>query len=183
VKKLSISLTTVLALAALLYLPAGADDDLTATITPLVLSVEVSPSSIAYGTLPLSNNDIDRRLAMSQTITADNLGSDAKFVIRGSDATTLTQDHANWTLDCSSDTTGIVGQDQFVHRFKVGSQPDFNQSGAHTLCSTANGGSKELSPNVISGTDVEFTLQLAMPIGSTGQSQRSTTVTVIAVAP
>ena len=182
-KKLLISLPLVISLAALLYLPAGADDTVTASVTPLVLSVEVNPGTVDYGTLSMSNDNIDRTVLSSVTITAENAGSNAKFMIRGSDAVSPDPGNTDWALNCDSDVTGTVGSNQFVHRFKLGNQPSFDEPGAHTLCSDENGGSKELSPLIMAGVNTEFTLQIAMPTDTTGTAQRSTTVTVIASAP
>ena len=176
-KKLLISLPLVISLAALLYLPAGADDTVTASVTPLFLSAEiVGNSTIAYGPLPLSLMDDTRTQAESETITVKNASSvQADLMIRGSDATNAAD--APWILDCLDSGTdrGTVGDKRFAHRF--GLDP-FDDAFGKALCSNVD---KMLALDVPVQTSVDFDLQMNMPTSSDGYGQRTTTVTIIAV--
>ena len=169
-------------LAMGLTMPIGADNSITTTVTPLVLSVSVDQTSVQYGSLPLSPDNIDRSVGLSQVINATNHSSvTANLQIKGSDATPTDGNDSTWTLDCSPATTGTVGTDQYVHRFALGGSYDFVSNGK-AMCPVAY-------TALASGLEangagmIDFKLQMNMPIASDGYSQRSSTVTVIAVAP
>jgi hypothetical protein len=175
--KLPITAILVTTLGTLLYLPAGADgDQVTADVTPLVLSVQMTgPTAINYGALPLSIADDTRTQAISPTLSVKNTGSvQADLMIHGSDATNGID--TDWLLDCSDSTRGVVGSNQFAHRFETGSLSDAT---AQALCS---GSDKLLTANVAVGGETQFELQMNMPTASTGYGLRTTSVTVVAVS-
>lgn len=175
-KRLLLSLLAVCALGFALLLPATADNhQVDAVVTPLVLAVNVSPTSIDYGALALSTDDNTRTQAVSETITATNAGSvNADLNIRGSDAVDPNAVDPAWTLDCSDATRGVVGANQFAHRFKV---LPFDDATAQALCSDSD---NTLAPGVAPEGTTQFALQMNMPTDTTGFSQRSTTVTIVA---
>ncbi len=147
-----------------------------------MIAVNVSSSQIDYGNLELSPADNDRMHAESEAITATNVGNvPIDMTIYGSNATPANGDDEIWTLDCSS-ATGVVGDNQFVHRFSKATGPVWNSSDSNTLCPSSSQ-AKSLASNLLAGTGaVDFRLRLDMPTSSTGYSQRSTTVTIVAAA-
>ena len=166
------------AIAVALTMPIGAEDNITTTVTPLVLSVNVTPGSFDYGELEFSQDNSTRSKASSDSFTVMNTGSVASDIeIRGSDATPEVITETTWEMDCSPAGQGTVAANQFVHRFAFGDSPDFGGGGA-ALCDEAN---KVLATDVIVGGSFGFGLEMNMPTSSTGLSERSTTVTVIAV--
>jgi hypothetical protein len=178
VKKLVLSLAAVVLLGIALLMPAIADDEVDATVTPLVLAVNVNPTSIDYGALAPSPANDDRTQAVSEILTATNAGSVAvDLMIRGSDAVPTVDTEATWTLDCSPADRGTVSADQFAHRYRV---TPFDDATAQALCS---GSDKTLASGVAPLGTSDFVLQMNMPTSTTGFSLRTTTVTVIAVEP
>jgi hypothetical protein len=59
VKKLFVTVTTVLSLAALLYLPAGADDEseVEVLVTPKVIAISVDETQLDYGSREVGTID------------------------------------------------------------------------------------------------------------------------------
>ena len=153
---------------------AGTEEPISATVTPKLVSVSVSPTTVNYGTLALSTSDGSRTTALSGTFTATNGGNVTEtFNIKGTDATGGT----TWTLDYSPANTGTVGNDQYVHRYDEGASFIGGEAAAlSTSYLTLKAGVAAL------GT-ADFVLQMNMPTGTTGYGQRSSTVTVQAVAP
>jgi len=170
-KKIIVGIS-VFALLAFAF-PVGADDTavVSATVTPQNISVSVSPTSVDYGTLPLSTTDLNRSMAESVVITASNNGNVTEdFNIRGSNST-------DWTLSSSPDATGTVGTDQFAHRFDAGST--FVNAEAAALDSVTY---KSLSVDIVQSGNQDFVLQMNMPTSSSVTTQQSTDVTVQATA-
>ncbi|HEX5369594.1 MAG TPA: hypothetical protein VFY10_09295 [Dehalococcoidia bacterium] len=178
-KKTVLLLAFLAAIAGVLTLPALADSNtVSVSVTPMVVAVNVSPTSIDYGTLALSAADDSRMTAVSGNVAVKNTGSvAADFKIRGSDATPLNPNDATWTLDCSS-STGLVGLNRYVHRFSTSNPADF-VGGGNTLCSDKD---TMLSANIPVVGETDVTFQMNMPTDSTGYSARSSTVTVVVSA-
>jgi len=176
-KKLWAALGTA-ALLASAAIPALAADTgvVTATVTPQLISVSVSPGSVAYGTLALSVNDGSRTTKESGTITATNDGNvTEKFNIKGSDAT---GGSTPWTLSDTPADTGTVAANQYVHDFSQ--TVPFDETTDKSLNSVTY---KELAASVAVGANDTSELQMNMPTSSTDASaQKSTTVTVQATA-
>jgi len=165
-------------IAAALTMPIGADDEIVTTVTPLVLSVNVTPGSFDYEELEFSQDDSTRSKAESDIFTVTNTGSVSSDIeVRGSDATPEVLTEATWEMDCSPAGLGTVAANQFVHRFAFGDSPNFSGGGT-ALCDDSN---KNLATDVIVGGSFGFGLEMNMPTSSTGLSERSTTVTVIAI--
>lgn len=147
----------------------------TATVTPGVVSVTVSPPSVAYGTLPLSTSNSSRSTALSETITATNVGTvPAQLNISGSNAT---GGGTPWALNSSPSDTGTVSADQFVHRFDADATFDTGTAKALSISY------QTLAASVGAGGTQNLVLQMNMPTASTDSVTKSTTVTVQAVAP
>jgi hypothetical protein len=162
-------------------MPIGADDSISVIVTPLVLSVTADVETVNYGTLPYSTDNSSRSTEESPLITVTNNGSVASHIeLRGANATAQVGGQDNWTLSCDPSGLGVVAQNQFVHKFGAGNVGDWNAGGIATLCSDST---KRLASNVIPTRNADFTLQFAMPTGTNGFGPRSSSVTVIAVAP
>ena len=143
------------------------------TVTPGIISVNLSTLTVNYGVLALSTSDTVRSVAESATITATNNGNMiSDFTVKGSNTTGGTNP---WTISSDPADYGAVNSDQFAHRFDEGST--FVTGEAAALSSSAY---KTLEDDVaISGT-VNFILQMNMPTSSTDTSNtKSTIVTVL----
>ena len=165
-----------LAIMSLSLAAIGAESSqvISATVTPGVVSVILSTPSVAYGTLPLSTSNDIRSTALSSAITATNNGTVTEALnIRGTDTTNGT----TWTLNSSPATTGTVGANQFAHRFDADASFD---TGTAKALSTSN---QTLAASVAASGTQAFVLQMNMPTSSTDSVEKTTTVTVQAVAP
>lgn len=178
-RKPLLSLVLFAALGGALSLPVFADSNtVNVSVTPMVVAVNVNPTSIDYGTLALSTADDSRSKAVSGQIAVTNTGSvAADYKIRGSNATPSVGTEATWTLNCTG-TTGVVDVNQYVHRFTTMGASDFDIGGGNTLCPT----DKTLATNQNTNGELDVTFQMNMPTGSTGYSSRSSTITVVASA-
>ena len=167
-------------MAVALTMPIGADDSISVSVTPLVLSVSADVDTVNYGTLAYSTDNSSRSTEESPLITVTNNGSVASHIdLRGANATAQVNGQDNWTLSCDPNGLGTVAMNQFVHKFGAGAVGDFNGSGIFTLCSDS---SKRLASAVDPQGNADFTLQFAMPTGTNGFGPRASSVTVIAVA-
>lgn len=133
----------------------------TATVTPQIISVSVSTSTISYGIL-----NVGETSASSTVITATNGGNVAeKFEIKGSNS-------ANWTLSSTS-----TGADIFKHEFAT----DDSSYLTYTALDSALYATLDTSVSAPSGTQL-FKLRLKMPSSTSVTTEQSTTVTVLATA-
>jgi hypothetical protein len=181
VKQLVLVSLIALALLGLLALPAGSQtpdtDSLDVSVSPLVvLGVNITETQFDYGELALSPSDQIRTIATSPNLTVTNTGNaTVDLLIQGSHATSSTGD-TTWTLNCTPDgVMGTVGLNQYVHRFYT----VLGGGGtAQALCPDTD---KTLQAGVASNGFFEFKLQMNMPTGTTGFSQRNSTVTITAV--
>ncbi len=176
----ALAMIVVLALPAL----AAGTGTVNATVTPLqVVSVSLDVTTVAYGTLATSPSNASRTTAQSLVITATNNGNSTEDLrIYTGNATPASGGDAPWTLHCEpadANNVGIVAQDQYVHRFDNAAPLD--SADARTICTSAN--QKVLSSALAALGSQQFVLQLNMPTASTGFSQRSMPVTVVAFAP
>jgi hypothetical protein len=134
------------------------DVDITATVTPKLLSITVSPTSVDYGVLPLGGK------GTSGTITVTNNGTvNANLEISGTDATAGS---GTWELVTSGPLT-----DQFSHKFKLTSASQYVFIPRDTTTTPSTG--------VAPGEGVGFTLQLDMPSAINGTYEQYTTTVKI----
>ena len=180
-----LSALLALAMMGVLALPALAADTGTvaATVTPLlVLSVSLDVTNVAYGTLATSPNNTSRTTGQSAVITATNNGNTNEDIrIYTGNATPADGAHATWILNCDSndvDPDGTVAANQYVHRFDKAAPLDSGD--ALTICT--NAAQKVISSALAPTGSHQFVLQLNMPTSTTGFSQRSMTVTIVAFA-
>ena len=177
-KKTILLLAFLAAIAGGLVLPVLADSNtVSVSVTPMVVAVNVNPTTIDYGSLALSAADDTRTTAISSQIAVTNTGSvAADFKVHGSNATS-SNGGTTWTLDCSS-ATGVVGTNKYVHRFSTANPADFI-AGGDTLCP---GTDKTLATNVATAGETDVKFQMNMPTGSTGYGARTSTITVVVSA-
>lgn len=134
------------------------------TVTPGVISVTVAPTSVAYGAMPLGDNET------SGTITATNNGGVTEDLdIIGSDAT---YDIYAWDIE---DTPGT---DVYAHKFTPA-------GGSETpLSETDDDGYKALATDIAAAGTQDFDLTIYTPTAEGTQTQYgdeySTTVTILA---
>ena len=159
-----ILIAVIAAVAALGGSPALATHTETATVsatvTPVVLSVIVTPDILDYETVELTSTD---NLPTPSSFTAKNNGNITEdFEIRGADTT-------NWTLVSTAPAT-----DEYRHEFsKDGFTTPF-------ILTTSNQG---LDTGIAVNGEVTVSLRLDAPTASTTAAQQTAAVTVIAVAP
>jgi len=168
-----------LAMMVVLALPALADNAVNATVTPGVISVNVSPTSVNYGVLLLSESNLTRTTKLSSdvgatfTATAGSLPIDIN--ITGAAATAASE--PDWALISTPADIGAVATNQYVHRVDEGNS--FASVQAFALSTSP----LLLSNNVAGGTSRDFILEINMPTGaSSATGVRSTTVTLTATA-
>ena len=173
------ALAGAVALIAASVLPVFAQNTGTvnATVTPQLISVSVSPGSVAYGIMALSQDNTTRTVKSSGTITATNNGNVAEiFNIKGSNATSVSG--TDWVLSDTPADTGTVGANQYVHDFSQ--TVPFDEATDKSLNSVTY---KQLAASVTAGANDTSELQMNMPTSVTDFGvQKSTTVTVQAVA-
>ena len=135
----------------------AATADVTATVTPRLISVSVDPTSVDYGVMGTSEDQV------SPTITVTNDGNDVEDItITGSDST-------NWTL---SDT---VGSETFVHKAYAGTPWPGGDTGAVTLTTSPQTFIEDMAT-----TSQDCLLKIYTPSSTTVTAQQSTTVTLTA---
>ncbi len=137
------------------------ESTVSATVTPAVLSVTVTPNSVDYGTVELGTAD---NIPTPSSFTATNNGSITEDLeIRGADT-------ADWAL-----VSGVPRTDEYRH--------EASKDGFTTpiILTTLN---QTLAAGVTTGTpNVTVSLRLDAPSDTTTIVQQTAPVTVIAVAP
>lgn len=168
------------ALLAAAVLPALAADTagVTATVTPGIISVSVSPGAVAYGTVNIPS--VDNVPSPDSIIGATNNGGIPEdFTIRGADATPGGGGSKTWKITTGSPSGSL---DYFYnHKFlDCGSDSGCSAPPAANLMDTTP---EALATSVaISGTEY-FKLRLSTPTETGGDlTTHSTTVTVQATA-
>lgn len=151
----------------------------TATVTPGVISVSVSPGSVAYGTVGVPS--VDNVPTGDTIINANNNGGIPEtFNIKGANATPGGGGSVTWTI-----TTGAVGGSptyNYNHKFLncgIGDSTCTTVDPANTM-DTNN---ETLQTNIAAGSSDYFRLRLSTPTETGGDTtQHSTTATVQAIA-
>jgi hypothetical protein len=157
-KPVSVLAILVLFGAALTF-PAIADDEKTvnATVQPLVIALNVDPTSLSYGNRQLGSTASEPNAPFAVV----NTGSvPEQFMIRGANSSP-----GGWTLGASA------GSNIYVHRFRL------STSGTFVELTTAN---KLLNSNVLPSGSFLVNLNLDMPTGTTSLSEQTLPVTVVA---
>ncbi len=158
-----ILLAVIAGVAALGSSPALAthtpESIVSATVTPAVLSVSVTPDSVDYDVVEMNSTD---NLPTPISFTATNNGSITEDIeIRGAST-------GDWTL------AATAGTDQYVHK----ASPD-----AFSTTITLTTSNQSLAAGVTTSGTVTVSLKLDAPTSSTTAATQTAPVTVIAVAP
>jgi hypothetical protein len=147
-------------LASTLGLTIFADDTKTvnATVTPAIITVNVSPSTVTYGTKQIGATNVPSN---PDHFAATNAGSVPEdFVIKGANTV-----GGAWTL------AATAGEDTYVHRFSL-------NGSIWTALTTTN---QALGSNVTPGTgEVDVFLQMDLPTSSASTAQQTAPVLVTA---
>jgi hypothetical protein len=159
VRKLALLLASFSAITGLLTLTAvaGPEDKVTATVTAVVISVNVSPESVSYGSQPIGQTDA---VPNNMPLTIKNDGTvNERFSFRG----THSQD---WTLGSPQ------GPNTFVHKYSTSGSP-----GTFTALTTSN---QELAQTVMPNGEINLHLRMDLPTAPTVTTTQSTDVFVVA---
>jgi C1A family cysteine protease len=137
---------------------------LRARVSEGLVSVTVTPSSIAYGTVALGTS---KNTTLGQQFTVTNNGTvTANFLIKSSNATRI--GGTNWTL-----VTGTPGLNEFKHEFSTNSGSNW------TALMT---GYQSLATGIAPNSTQVFDLQITMPSSTTDYLEHTITITILAVA-
>lgn len=168
------------ALIALVAVPVlgATEGSVTATVTPGVISVSVSPSSVGYGTVEIPSVDL---VPTDDTIigATNDGGVPEDLTIKGANATGATGDTVTWTIVDGSPSGDAAYN--YNHKFiDCGSSSDCTSSLlANNMTTTA----EELATGVLVDSIEYFKLRLSTPTETGGDlGEHSTTVTVMATA-
>lgn len=136
----------------------------TATVTPKQISIIISPTSIAYGTVELGQNDIPP--TPDNAINVRNNGTVNEHIqIKGNDAVASSGGNT-WILSNSS-----TGSNQYMHKFIKGSSSPTSMSTAYSTLVAMQG------PGM--SDDIKF--RISMPTSSSGPAvQYNTTIDILA---
>jgi C1A family cysteine protease len=137
---------------------------LRARVSEGIVSVVVTPSTVAYGTIALGESK-NTTLGQQLTITNDG-GVAADFSIKSSNATRI--DGTNWTL-----VTTIPGPNEFKHEFSTNNGSDWTPLVTDY---------QSLASGVAPGFNQTFDLQITMPGSTTDYLEHAIVITVLAVA-
>lgn len=162
-------LVIILTVGLILVIPISAAETgiVTATVTPKVISVTVSPTAISYGTVQLGQNDVSP--TPDTVIVVTNNGTvNEKLDIKGANASTLVGGTTyNWTLSSSS-----TGENQFMHKRALSPYETWvalSTSYTQFIASESPAGGRSLK------------FKISMPTTITGEAgQYSTTITILA---
>ena len=161
-KKLALIVSLAVSLGAALAMSAtaGPEDTVSATVTAVVISVNVSPNSISYGSQPLGKTN-----AIPSPMPLDVLNDGTvteNFAIRGSGT-------AAWTLAATQ------GADQFAHRFSTS-----GPTGTYTALTTSN---QTLFNSVAPTGVINVDLRMDLPTTTSSTAEQTTTLTIVATQP
>jgi C1A family cysteine protease len=137
---------------------------LRARVSQGLVSVAVTPSSIAYGTVALGTS---QNTTLGQQLTVTNNGTVTEdFSIKSSNATRI--GGTNWTL-----VTTTPGNNEFKHEFSTNSGSNWTalMTGYQSLASG-------IAPNATQA----FDLQITMPDSTTDYLEHTIIITILAVA-
>ncbi len=147
----------------------------TCTVTPGLVSVEVGPTSVAYGTMPFNDTE------SSGTITATVGSVPTALGIIGYDATQSTTDDVNWILDATIGT-----ENHYVHAYttnmEVGSGTTLGTETEYSTKWVALGkvDYATLASNIEAGENQTFQLDMRTPSSSSASvyGEHTTDVTI-----
>lgn len=168
--KLLFTALFVAALSALVYLPAGADDNgaVEILVTPKVIAISVDQTQLDYGSPEIGTTD-NRPNPVGFNVT-NNSTVAVKLQIMGDD-TTAVGGGAGWTLGT------VAGSDTYVHRYAVNvASPSY--PGEFGLLKKD---AEDFLASVAVGASANLKLSLDMPTSTSTLVQQTAPVTVIAM--
>jgi hypothetical protein len=162
-KRLAFVLGTVTALATLLSTVVFSDDEkiVNATVTPIVIAIEVSPANITYDQQEVNTSDIPSDPTFFAIFNRGSVPED--FKIRG-------ENSLNWTL------ASTPGDDEYVHSFSITNGPTFAP-----LTTTYVQIADEVQAEPTDG-EIDVFMRLTMPTSSSVTTQQTLPIRVLAVA-
>jgi C1A family cysteine protease len=138
---------------------------LRARVSEGLVSVTVTPSTIAYGTVTLGTS---KNTTLGQHLTVTNNGTvNENFSIKSSDATRI--GGTNWALGATP------GNNTFTHAFST------NGGGSWSLMGVADN-YYPLANNISPNATQAFDLQITMPTSTTDYAEHTIIITILAVA-
>lgn len=145
---------------------AATDATVTATVTVQNISMTLSQSSFAYGTMAANTASSTLTLFGGAGIVATNDGNvTSDFDIYGADT-------ANWTLGATTDS------DQYIHKFCNDTDNDCTLPGGAANYTALTTSPATLKNSVASSGTTAFQLQITAPNPSTVYTEQSVGVTV-----
>ena len=170
-KKLFVALTTVLSLAALLYLPAGADHEgnVEIFVTPKVIAISVDMTQLDYGSAETGTTD-NRPIPVGFNVT--NAGTaPVRLQIAGDDTVGETSGDPGWELN------NLPGADAYVHRYAVNlANPTY--PGEFAILDETAG---DFLASLAVGLSVNLKFSLDMPTTTSVVERQTAPITVIAL--
>ncbi|MFC2072422.1 hypothetical protein ACFLUU_06950 [Chloroflexota bacterium] len=142
---------------------ASDNGTVSATVTASLISVTVTPGTVAYGVLATGGSANTTTEGLGQTQTANNTGTVSEnFTIKSSDALGGTA----WTL--AADTGAL---DEFTHEFSTNDGSSWTN-----LTDTYD----TLAGSIAAGDNQTFDLRIGIPTTVTDYAEHTITVTVLA---
>ena len=177
-KQFFASIMVLTLVAMVVGVAVNADETVTATVTPQIVSVAVAGGTVNYGILDAggTNNTFDGAATSdTQTITSGSNVS-TSILIRSSDAAKLGAPGAtDWEL------AGAISSDVFVHSYDINATvptwTTFPSSGTFANISTG-----VVDTLVNNGNTATLDLKIDMPDSTSDATIHSITVTVVAIA-
>ncbi len=147
----------------------------TATVTVRNVSITLSQSSFAYGTMDLNTASSSVSLFSGAGIVATNNGNVTEdFDIYGANTT---GSGTNWTLDSANST-----QDHYIHKFCEDTTNDCTIPAGQANYTALTTSPATLKHTIATSGTVAFQLQIKTPQTVTDYNQQSAAVTVQASA-
>ena len=174
-KQFFASIMVLTLVAMVVGVAVNADETVTATVTPKLVSISVSETTVGYGFVNVPSTDnVPQTPSTDVIISVQNTGNvNEDFDVKGSDAIGTTVD---WTI-----VDAAPGATTYNHRFL-----DCDADSACTAPAAANNMTttqETLGAGVTGGSFEYFQLRLSTPTETGGDTtEHSTTVTVIATA-
>ena len=167
--KLLIAASLFAALTALLYLPAGADDEdgVEILVTPKIVAISIAEGQLDYGSPEVGSIDNRPNPDDFTVVNESTVGVDLQ--ISGTDSVSDINGAPGWTLGAAP------GPDAYVHRFSLAVTPVY--PGEFTTLMTAPA---PFTTVAIDGS-VDIKLSLDMPTSTTSLDRQVADVTVVAL--
>jgi hypothetical protein len=167
--KLLIAASIFTTLSALLYLPAGADDEdgVEILVTPKIIAINIAQSQLDYGSPEVGSTNNRPSPAFFTVENQSTVAVDLQ--IYGAGTVGFTSGTPGWSL---SDTQGT---DAFVHWYSLMSSPTYPNEFSKLQSSP------EDIPGLAFGASTDISLALDMPTTTNTLEQQKAPVTIVAL--